>query len=261
MQPHALILHATGTNRDHEAADALRLAGAAPEIVHLNQLRGGERRWEDYQILVLPGGFSYADALGAGRLLALDLQVYFADQVQRFIEHGKPVIGICNGFQALVKSGLLPYPQQGQNGAPLATLTFNASNRFECRWVNLAPRSQRCLWTRQLSGLIYCPVAHGEGNFQPSDEQVLARLRQDDLIALVYTYPDGAPAGEQYPYNPNHSAADIAGVCNPQGNVLGLMPHPEDHIFYHQHPRWSRREKGGLGLSLFENGVRYAAQM
>jgi len=263
MNPRALVLHATGTNRDLDAAAALELAGAQAEMVHINQLRRGDRRWGDYQLLVVPGGFSYADALGAGRLLALDLNTYFADEVNAFVQSGKPVIGICNGFQALVKAGILPTPpaERSAGGSPGATLTFNDRGHFECRWVTLASQSQRCLWTRGLAEPIYCPVAHGEGNFVLADEAQLALLRQSDQVALVYARPDGTPAMQEYPYNPNHSLADIAGVCNPQGNVLGLMPHPEDHIHAWQHPRWTRHEHSGLGLPLFSNGVSYAAQM
>ncbi len=261
-QPRALILHADGTNRDHEAAVALELAGARPEIVHLNELRAGRRRWMDYQLLAVPGGFSYADALGAGKLLALDLNAYFADEVRAFVDSGRPVIGICNGFQALVKAGLLPGNSSGPHsaaGGPAATLTFNASGRFECRWVTLLPRSERCLWTRGLAEPIECPVAHGEGNFVVAEPAVAAGLEAADQVALVYGGPGGA-AGGVYPFNPNGSAADIAGVCNAAGNVLGLMPHPEDHLFEYQHPRWTRGECGGLGRPLFENGVRHAAQ-
>ena len=267
MNPPALILHATGTNRDHEAAQAVELAGGQPEIVHLNQLRSGERRWSDYQILLLPGGFSYADALGAGRLLALDLNAYFMDEVRAFVEAGKPAIGICNGFQALVKAGVIP-GNMGVSGNKVAanthisaTLTFNARGHFECRWVMLKPASQQCIWTRGLSELIYCPVAHGEGNFQLADEARLTDLAALDQIALVYTLPDGSPAGGVYPHNPNGSTSDIAGICNPQGNVLGLMPHPEDHLFAWQHPHRSRGARGQTGLALFENGVKYAQEL
>jgi phosphoribosylformylglycinamidine synthase len=266
MKPKALILHATGTNRDLEVAQAFDLAGAQPEIVHLNQLRRGERRWMDYQMLVLPGGFSYADALGAGKLLAIDLRTYFGEEVGAFVESGRPVIGICNGFQALVKSGLLPdgnamRGSQPSSGPLQATLTFNAQGRFECRWVTLAPTSHKCLWTRGLSGLIDCPVAHGEGNFILGEPDGLERLRRQDQVALVYTLPDGAPAGGAYPQNPNGSTGDIAGVCNPKGNLLGLMPHPEDHVYPQQGIRWGRGERGRMGLALFINGVQYAAQM
>lgn len=255
MKPRALILHANGTNRDAEAAQAFELAGAQPEIVPLNCLRSQEKRWADYQLLVLPGGFSYADALGAGKLLALDLQIYFADQVREFVEHGKPVIGICNGFQALVKAGILPAGAETK-----ATLTFNASGHFECRWVTLAPRSQTCIWTRGLQDPIYCPVAHGEGNFMLADSAV-PQLQANNEIALTYERDDGTPSNGEYPNNPNGSIADIAGICNPQGNVLGLMPHPEDHVLPYQHPRWTRGETAGTGLPLFVNGVQYAKQL
>ena len=260
MIPKVLILHANGTNRDHDAAQAFELVGAQAEIVHLNQLRARERRWNDYQILVIPGGFSYADALGAGKLMALDLNVYFADEVRAFVGSGKPVIGICNGFQALVKSGILPDQQSVVDGQR-STLTFNAAGHFECRWVTLVSQSQTCLWTRGLVEPIDCPVAHGEGRFMLDDPNDLATLREQDQIALIYTRSDGAPANGTYPDNPNESIADIAGICNPQGNVLGLMPHPEDHVFAYQHPRHTRGQCGHMGLKLFENGVRHAAQI
>ncbi len=259
MPPKALILFAPGTNRDGDAAQALELAGAQPEVVHLNQLRRGERRWQDYQLLVLPGGFSYADALGAGKLLALELQHDFAGPMAEFVASGKPVIGICNGFQALVKSGLLPDPALAA-GEPQVTLTFNACGHFECRWVTLLPVSQSCVWTRGLSEPIDCPVAHGEGNLHPRRPELAQALLASGQAALLYAAPDGRPANGAYPYNPNGSAADIAGLCNPAGNVLGLMPHPEDHIFAEQHPLWTRGLARGSGLALFRNGVAYANQ-
>jgi phosphoribosylformylglycinamidine synthase subunit PurQ / glutaminase len=257
VKPRALILHATGTNRDNDAALAFDVAGALPEIVHINQLRQRTRLWSDYQILVVPGGFSYADALGAGRLLALDLLHYFSDEVNTFVEQGKPVIGICNGFQALVKSGILPGSGKQPGGfGTQSTLTFNASGHFECRWVNLQPVSQKCIWTAGLDDLITCPVAHGEGNFRLADGKMGSHLAKQDQIALFYTRPDGSPAHGEYPDNPNGSTLDIAGISNVRGNVLGLMPHPENHLFITQHPqRLARRS----GLPLFVNGVRSAS--
>ncbi|MBN1439714.1 MAG: phosphoribosylformylglycinamidine synthase I [Anaerolineales bacterium] len=294
MKPQALILHANGINRDIETAAALEKAGAEADTVHLNQLREGGVKWSDYQILVIPGGFSYADALGGGKLMALEMNVYFADQVREFVESGKPVLGICNGFQALVKSGILPgaigvksaakakakakakpktkaklKPKakakpaaRGKGVKPVrATLTFNQSGRFECRWVHLQPVSKKCVWTDELDQLIYCPVAHGEGRFLLQKAADLKALRDRDMVALTYVLPDGSPAKGEYPVNPNGSLADIAGVCNEKGNVLGLMPHPEDHIHAWQHPRFTRGESGLLGLALYENGVYYAEEM
>lgn len=252
MQPRVLILHANGTNRDQELAYAFELAGAKTDIVHLSLLRSSNKRWNDYQILAIPGGFSYGDTLGAGRLLALDLRIYFADEVKHFIESGKPVIGICNGFQALVKTGLLP-----DLTGPASTLTFNRDGQFECRWVTLKPSSKKCLWTRELIEPIYCPVAHGEGQFTLSNPAQLSTLQTHDQLAFCYSSSEGKLANGEYPSNPNGSIADIAGICNPQGNVLGLMPHPEDHVLAYQHPRWTRGEQGQLGLKLFECGVKF----
>jgi phosphoribosylformylglycinamidine synthase len=258
MNPTALILHAPGTNRDRDAAQAIELAGGNAEIVHINQLRHGERRWQDYQLLVLPGGFSYADALGAGKLMALDLTQYFAAEVQAFVAAGKPVIGICNGFQALVKSGLLPDPSR-RDEERCATLTHNAGGHFECRWVHLQPVSQKCIWTRGIGNIISCPVAHGEGNFTVAGPLVLAELTAHDQVALVYAHPDGTRAMGAYPFNPNGSAGDIAGICNPAGTVLGLMPHPENHIYSYQNP--NPADSAISGLVIFGNGLAYARQI
>lgn len=257
MAPRILILHVSGTNRDRDVAAACAMAGGDPEIVHVNQLRAGERRWADYAMLVLPGGFAYGDALGAGRLTALDLRAYFADEATAFVASGKPVLGICNGFQALVKAGILP-GEAAPGGAQAATLARNARGHFECRWVTLLPLADsRCVFTRRLDQPIYCPVAHGEGNFVPTDPAALAALKANGQVALAYAC-EGVPlaaADGEYPANPNGSVEDIAGVCNAAGNVLGLMPHPENHIYPWQHPRWTRGERGGLGLALFANAI------
>jgi phosphoribosylformylglycinamidine synthase I len=256
-QPHVLILHATGTNRDKETAWAVEKAGGHPTILHVNELRRQPQRLHDFQMFILPGGFSYGDALGAGRLWASDLRWLFQDELARFIAAGKPVLGICNGFQVLVKSGWLPGPPEDGSQA---TLTRNASNRFECRWVWLQPDPKSpCVFTQGLVERIHCPVAHGEGRFVPCDEAALGRLQANRQVALAYTSASGGPAG--YPANPNGSVADIAGICNERGNVLGLMPHPEDHVIPWQHPRFARGEEGNLGLALFVQGVRYAAQL
>ena len=192
--------------------------------------------------------------MGAGKLLSLDLRLFLEAELARFIAEGRPVIGICNGFQALVKAGFLP----GRPGGAPATLTFNASGRFECRWVALLPApASPCIFTRGLEEPIRCVVAHGEGRFVCDDA---ATLLAGGQVALRYGTEAGEPAGGRYPLNPNGSEGDIAGVCNPAGNVLGLMPHPEDYIIPQQHPRWTRGEPArGLGLQIFANGIRYAA--
>ncbi len=266
MKPKALILQAHGTNRDLDVMEALTLANAEPGGVPLNELRAHKNLFREFQLLIVPGGFSYADALGAGKLLALDLASYFEEAITAFVDSGKPVLGICNGFQALVKSGILPFgngekkEERRKEGAE-TTLTFNSQGHFECRWVTLRPVSQRCIWTKGLDDLIACPVAHGEGNFQTSDLFPLSSFVTQEQIALSYTCADGSSANGRYPANPNGSLLDIAGICNPQGNVLGLMPHPENHIHAWQHPRHTRGENGQSGLALFQNGVKYAQQI
>jgi len=265
MKPKALVLQAHGTNRNLDMMDALTLAGADPVGVPLNDLRACKADWNDFQMLIVPGGFSYADALGAGKLLALDLNSYFQDEIAAFIASGKPVIGICNGFQALVKSGILPgnviASREAVKQSAQATLTFNEQGCFECRWVHLAPISQTCIWTKGLADNITCPIAHGEGNFQVSDHSLLTTLSSLDQVALTYVFPDGSPAKGEYPANPNGSALDIAGICNPDGNVLGLMPHLENHIHPWQHPLHTRGVNGQSGLALFENGVKFASNI
>lgn len=254
-EPNVLILQATGTNRDPDAAAAVTAAGGRPTILHVNALAERPARLHEFQMLVLPGGFSYGDALGAGRLLSIDLRWLFQEELAEFDAAGKPILGICNGFQALVKSGWLPGPP---GDGVHATLTRNASNRFECRWTWLAPNpASPCVFTQGLTEAIHCPVAHSEGRFVPQDAETLAALQANQQIAVTYITTDGdIPT---YPANPNGSVANIAGICNAKGNLFGLMPHPEDHIIPEQHPRYQRGEQGNLGLALFKKGIEYAA--
>jgi phosphoribosylformylglycinamidine synthase len=227
----ALVVSAPGTNRDHDVAFALTLAGAAPRIVSVAQLAAQPGLLDEAQILVAAGGFSHADALGAGRMFAVSLLQAAGDRLQQFVADGKAVIGICNGFQALVRAGLLP-----------GALGHNASGSFQCQWVTLAPQQSRCIWTLDLEPFD-CPIAHGEGRFVHPDPDALEQAGQ---VALRYTT------------NPNGSAASIAGVCDPSGVVLGLMPHPENHVLPRQHPLHARGAHGSLGLQLFERGVAHA---
>jgi phosphoribosylformylglycinamidine synthase len=253
--PRVLILRAPGINRDSDAAAACDLSGARPERVHVNRVADGTVRLADYAMLIIPGGFSYGDHLGAGRLLAVDLTHRLGEQLRAFVADGRPVIGICNGFQVLVKAGLLPGPARTGAAAPAVALTHNRSERFECRWVQLeAEPTSSCVFTRSIDRPIEVPVAHGEGRIAVADDAALARLRAGGQIALRYLAPGG------YPANPNGSYGDIAGICNAQGNVLGLMPHPENAIRPQQHPRWTREpwREAGDGLAIFQHAVEYA---
>jgi len=258
-----LILHVSGTNRDAETARACELAGGAPQIAHINQLRSGQYRLSDFEMLVLPGGFSYGDALGAGVRQALDLRAFLNQQLQEFVTAGRRVLGICNGFQTLVKAGLLPGTTAGSRPSPApnessdeerqVTLTHNRQGKFECRWVHLAvEQGARADYLAGIAEPIFCPIAHAEGNFQVAHSQTLDSLEREGLVAFRYVDADGAPAAGRYPLNPNGSVADIAGICNPAGNVVGLMPHPEDHVVPIQNPLGA---KGGLGLSLFRSMI------
>jgi phosphoribosylformylglycinamidine synthase I len=258
----ALILRAPGINRDQDAAMACELAGASAERVHVNRVAAGEVRLADYAMLIVPGGFSYGDHLGAGRLLAVDLAHRLGEQLRRFVDDGRPVLGICNGFQVLVKAGVLPGTIDDGPDEPAVTLTDNGSQRFECRWVRLAAEpASRCHFTQGLERTIEVPVAHGEGRVAARDPRALDALRARGLVALRYV-GDG-PGAAGYPANPNGSLDDIAGLTNAQGNVLGLMPHPENAVLPQQHPRWTREpaRAQGDGLVIFRNAVRYAASL
>lgn len=246
MKPRVLIPVAPGTNRDGDLAVAFELAGAEADCVPLTALRDGTCRLADYQLLGLPGGFSYGDALGAGRLLGLDLATWFADELTAAVEAGTPVIGVCNGFQALVRAGLLP-----GTGQP-AVLTDNRSGRFECRWVTLDVVPTGSIWTSSLREPLRCPVAHGEGRLDVAD---LAALEREGVVAFRYVDAKGDPAGGAYPANPSGSIGDIAGLVNRAGTVLGLMPHPEDHVLDHQDPLRGRGPLTGSCLPLFRSGV------
>lgn len=253
--PPVLIPHASGTNRDGEAAQAIRLAGGDPRIVHVNELRDGSVRIGDHAAILLPGGFSYGDALGAGGRLALELRSWFAEELAEAVSAERPILGICNGFQVLVKSGLLPGPL---GSARQVTLTENRAGRFECRWVTLRVEPGcRSGWLGAAGGVtIRCPIAHGEGRIAVVDRSVSERIEVDGLVAFRYladgprpTSENSEAAGGTYPANPNGSVADIAGLCDETGTVVGLMPHPEDHVLDWQRPSGP---VGNTGRPLFD---------
>ncbi len=257
------ILRTAGTNCDKETAFAFTQAGAEAELVHINSFVQGDKELADYQILALPGGFSYGDDLASGKVFANELKCKLSAALKKFVEDGKLIIGICNGFQILVKSGLLPGNEDFEQET---SLIINDSGKFEDRWVYLRrqkteDRRQKCVWTKDLPAVIYLPVAHGEGKFIVKDNIVLNRLKKNKQVVFKYCDAQGKSSG--YPDNPNGSQEDIAGICDETGRILGLMPHPERHIGFSQHPRWfnTNNKKEGDGLTIFKNGVEYARKL
>ena len=264
MELTTLIIRTAGTNCDRELAAAFELAGAATRTVHMNRLIAEPSLIDGSDVVALPGGFSYGDDVAAGRIFANRLRQRLFESLRRAIDRGVPVIGICNGFQVLVKMGLLPDPGTGRQ---LATLAENAGGRFVDKWVGLVvPEGTVCIWSRGLDRF-ELPIAHGEGRFLPADDRVLATLQSRGQIALRYSPGNGrgsgpgaaaGPAGG----NPNGSVEDIAGICDPSGLVLGLMPHPERFTHPTHHPQWTRLGEGFLmadpaGLRLIRNGVEH----
>jgi phosphoribosylformylglycinamidine synthase I len=269
--PRALVLRAPGINCDRETSQACRMVGFETDLLHINQLLKAPDHLLGYHFLIIPGGFSYGDDLGAGTLLAKNLVNHLSKQLQQFIDEGRPVLGICNGFQVLVRAGLLPGEDRvSLNASQTSTtsLISNASAQFECRWVTLSTPPGPCIFTQGIDYPIELPVAHGEGHFVLADPAVLTILQENGQIPLVYTMnarqlsPSSATATLSsllpYPDNPNGSIGNIAGVCNVQGNVFGLMPHPERYIHALQHPQRRGTQGHGDGLLIFKNAYEYA---
>lgn len=268
--PHALILRAPGTNCDQEMVRAFQMAGATTDLVHVDRVIASPERLEDAHLLGFPGGFSYGDDLASGRLFALKLRERLWPALRAAVERGVLVIGACNGFQVLVQAGLLPGPASAGEEWPehppaqVTALTFNAGGRFMDRWVGVAPVDESvCVWTRGLieqfggadgsaADVMMLPIAHGEGRFVAKSAAVLERLQRQGQVAL------------RYRENVNGSEDAIAGICDPSGRVLGLMPHPERYLDWTRHPYWTRLAPGAArgdtpGLAMFRNAVRAAA--
>lgn len=254
----AIVMRAAGINCDMETEYALELAGAKAERVHINRIIESKTLLDEYQIMVFPGGFSYGDDVAAGKILANQVVHHLSEPIARFIGAGKLVLGICNGFQVLVKAGVLPGGDSAMRQEQV-TITNNDSGKFEDRWVYLSPQTDRCIFIEP-GRRIYLPVAHAEGKVVTKDAAVLEALRSEGRIAFKYVDQDGREG--DYPVNPNGSVDSIAALTDATGRILGLMPHPERFVRRTQHPRWSRMKdgRGGDGMTIFNNAVRYARE-
>ncbi|OEG71340.1 hypothetical protein ATZ36_15145 [Candidatus Endomicrobiellum trichonymphae] len=253
----ALILRTAGTNCDCETQTAFELSGAIAERIHVNALIEKKDKIFEYDILVFPGGFSYGDDIASGKILANEVKNKLGNRIKKFALSGRPIIGICNGFQVLVKMGLLPDPELFEQ---VSTLSYNDSDKFECRWVYLKTEKKiknesNCVWTKNLPDIISLPIAHGEGKFIPDGRKLLDSLNKNNQIVFRYCSKDGGKP--EYPLDPNGSVDQIAGICNTAGNVFGLMPHPERYIFALQHPARKSFCGGvyGWGKVIFQNAV------
>ena len=251
--PRVLVLRAAGINCDRETAFAFEQAGAQTETLHINDLMAHPARLRDFGLVVVPGGFSYGDDVHAGRVLAIEIAQSLGDSFLAFRDRGGLLLGICNGFQVLVKTGLLPGKDEA--GASItATLTWNDSHRYEDRWVHLQSPPNRCVMVPKDLPIIQLPVAHGEGRFTTPSLRELESLRSRSQIVFQYVNRDGSEP--LYPENPNGSIGHVAGICDGTGQVLGLMPHPERALFFWHHPDWSRRPRiEGDGAAIFRAAV------
>lgn len=260
-QPKALILRTAGVNCDIESAFAAEKAGFTADRVHINRIASGEVKLDDYSFLFVPGGFSYGDDVAAGKIMSLELNKRLGDALVRFEEQDKLILGVCNGFQILIKTGLIPFHSESATDMR-ATLTDNDSGKFEDRWVHLDIEPETvCVFTRNMSSRIELPVANGEGKFMVKDNSDLKELEENGQVVLRYVAADGsAPV---YPEDPNGAMGHISGVCNKKGTIFGLMPHPERFLHRTNHPRWTREDlpEDGDGISFFKNAFEYCAGM
>lgn len=259
-KPKALIVRAPGTNCDIETGYAFELAGAEAVRVHVNQLIEMPSLADSFQILCFPGGFSYGDDIAAGRIAAVQWQTRLADVLSSFQTQDRLVLGICNGFQIMMRLGIV-FVEDRQT--PPATLTWNTQGRFETRWVHLKPESQHCVFLRGIDR-IYLPMAHAEGRLLIRDQQAADQLVESKQIAIRYCDVDGNTGDETLPFpiNPNGAQRNIAGICDPTGRIFGLMPHPERYLDPTNHPSWTRQQslpERGEGFKIFRNAVEYFA--
>lgn len=260
MKPRVAILRTDGINCDEELFYAFKTAGGEPTMVHINELLDKKKRLNDYQILGLPGGFSYGDDILSAKVLANELRYRLHEQIDKFISKDKLIIGVCNGFQVLVRMGLLPW-QMG--AAKDVSLIFNDSGHFECRWIKLRITPSRCVFTRDLYGqILEMPTAHGEGKFVVKNDRIGERIKRDRHIAAQYVDENGNIT-KKYPDNPNGSHYSIAAATDSTGRIFGIMPHPERNILPHHHPNWRRLGLNNLETTtlscqpIFQNAIDY----
>jgi phosphoribosylformylglycinamidine synthase len=251
------LLYAAGTNCDQETAWAFELSGARVTHLHINEAKARPSLLREYQILVIPGGFTYGDYIAAGRILANELRSRLREELERFFQAGKLMLGVCNGFQVMVKAGILP-GSKGPFSKQSTALEFNDSHRFEARWVHLQPSPGKCVFLTGINRVIHLPVAHAEGKFVADSRRTLKAILDNGQAVIRYVHPEGERP--VYPWNPNGSEHDIAGICDPTGRIFGLMPHPERFIFPTQHPGWTRAVRNAVpdGLLIYRNAVNYA---
>ncbi len=255
MSLKALVLTGYGINCEQESRYAIQKSGASADIMHINKVVENPKILESYNMLMIPGGFSFGDDLGSGKVLGNKMRFRLHDQLEDFIKRGNLILGVCNGFQIMVKMGLLPEPDFKQR----VTLTNNDSGHFEDRWVILKANQQSpCIFTKGIDRTLV-PIRHGEGKFIPKDAAALEELKTNNQIVFQYVDENSTLAG--YPYNPNGSVMNIAGVCDKSGRIFGLMPHPEAFNIVENCPWWV---KGGItepmGLKIFKNAIAYAAE-
>lgn len=256
------VMRVGGTNRDQDVANALEAFGVNVEVLHLNDVLR-RRNLITYQGLVLPGGFAYGDYVRAGAIWGKRMLAFMKEDLRRFVEARKPILGICNGFQVLLEAGLLPGYEPLSEVAQ-ASLASNSSGRFECRWVYLKKNQEsNCVFLKELPDVVRFPVAHAEGRFVPGSSEILRKIVDGEQIGLKYVMKNGAASNKSYPSNPNGSALDVAGVSDPSGTVFGLMPHPEDAFFGYQMPEWTRERRptpNGDGYGIFKSMVAHIEQ-
>ena len=261
MIPKVCILRSDGTNCDIELAYAFEKAGGKCSFVHVNQLRNKEIKLSDFDILAFPGGFSYGDDIASGKILAIEMISFLKEELEKFRNKGGVIIGICNGFQTLIRTGLLPF---GNLGKMDATLAHNDSGHFECRWIRLSPEKDSVSpFLQGIEDMGWYSVNHGEGKFL-ADEKTLKKVEEQKLVAFRYVDENNNPT-QKYPDNPNGALNAIAGITDSTGRVFGMMPHPEKFVDTTQYPNWRKVQwtfqkaniKKPHGLPIFENIIKY----